>query len=232
MVAVPDFTLADGSPSPVGKHFAELVAVCILRHAKNIPIAKRESFISGFGSRGPTTADLDSQETRNKLSSVLQVDFVVVGAVDLSASTYTVHMSARRSSDGSSLIEQTVTMNRTPFTDSLSEPFPPPTDYKVFRATGPNGEVYKERMPTCIYCPQPSYNDLARSQKIQGTALFDILVSTAGRAVAVHPNKLLGYGLDEQAFNAILNWRFSPGVDTDGKPIAVAVRIEVTFQLY
>jgi Gram-negative bacterial TonB protein C-terminal len=47
----------------------------------------------------------------------------------------------------------------------------------------------------------------------------------------VHPKKLLGYGLDEQAFNAIMGWRFKPGVDAEGKPMAVIVAIEVTFRL-
>jgi hypothetical protein len=180
MVAVPDFTLTDGSSSPVGRHFAELVAGSIFHHAKGVTVAKRETFISAFGSKGPTNADFDSQETRNKLAA-LQLDFVVIGAVDLNESAYSVHVTTRRSSDGSILIEQSLTIPRTPFTDSLSQDFPPHTDFEVLRALGPNGEVYKERMPSRIYCPQPSYSELARSERIQGIAPFDILVSSDGR---------------------------------------------------
>jgi TonB family protein len=232
MVAVPDFTLADGSPSPIGKHFAELVAAFIPRHAKSVPVAKRDSFISAFGPKGPTNTDLDSRETRNRLSSVLHVDFVVIGTVDLNESTYSVHLTTRRSFDGFVVIEQSLIMNRTPFTDSLSEPFPPQSQSDVPRAASPDGKAFKNvTLPTCIYCPQPSYTELARSQKIQATALFDVIVSASGTAAAVHPAKLAGYGLDEQAFNAIMGWRFKPAL-VDGQPHAVIVQIEVTFHLY
>ncbi len=40
----------------------------------------------------------------------------------------------------------------------------------------------------------------------------------------------LGLGLDEQALDAVAQWRFEPALD-DGKPVAVQATIEVNFRL-
>jgi TonB family protein len=37
--------------------------------------------------------------------------------------------------------------------------------------------------------------------------------------------------LDEKAIEAVKNWRFEPAVK-DGKPVAVAISVEVDFRLY
>jgi len=41
----------------------------------------------------------------------------------------------------------------------------------------------------------------------------------------------LGSGLDENAIDAVAQWRFRPGTK-DGKPVAVAIDVEVMFQYY
>jgi TonB family protein len=231
MIAVVDFTAPDGSLSEVGKYFAGLVTASIMHHAKKVRVANRESFLSAYGSKGPTSADLDSQEIRKKLVS-LNVDFVITGTVEANPSTYSVYIFTRRSSDGSTVIEQDLTMKRSAFTDSLSEPFPPQTHRDAPRADYSDPKAAKNvTPPSCIHCPQPSYSNIARAEKIQATSMFDVLISADGKVVAAHPKKLAGYGLDEEAFNAIMGWHFNPAT-VDGKPTAVRVAIEVTFHLY
>jgi TonB family protein len=43
---------------------------------------------------------------------------------------------------------------------------------------------------------------------------------------------LLGYGLDEEAYNTIKKWKFKPATEKDGTPVAAVVPVEVTFRLY
>lgn len=85
--------------------------------------------------------------------------------------------------------------------------------------------------PRCVYCPQPSYTNPARGAKIEGTALFDIVVSAEGLVTDATILRGLPFGLNEAAMSAIRNWKLEPST-LDGKPIAAMVQIEVTFHLY
>ena len=88
-------------------------------------------------------------------------------------------------------------------------------------------------MPSCVHCPDPSYNNLARSERIQGTCILEVLISNTGDAKQIRPVKLLGYGLDERAYDAIKSWKFKPATSkNDGTPVSVIVPIEVSFRLY
>lgn len=86
-------------------------------------------------------------------------------------------------------------------------------------------------MPGCIYCPDPTYTDWARSEKISGASVLLVLISPEGRAQQIRPQTLLGYGLDERAYDTIKKWKFRPATK-DGTPVATIVPIEVTFRIY
>jgi len=87
-------------------------------------------------------------------------------------------------------------------------------------------------MPMCIYCPDPTYSDWAHSEKISGVSIFSVLISPDGAAQQIRPLKMLGYGLDEQAYDAIKKWKFRPAHDGNGANVATIVPVEVTFRLY
>ena len=54
-----------------------------------------------------------------------------------------------------------------------------------------------------------------------------------GEIVALRPVRILGLGLDEAAYNAMMkSWRMRPARDADGNPVAVRVPVEFTFALY
>jgi periplasmic protein TonB len=43
--------------------------------------------------------------------------------------------------------------------------------------------------------------------------------------------KRVGRGLDEKAIEAVRTWKFKPAM-LSGKPVAVQIAVEITFQLY
>jgi TonB family protein len=60
--------------------------------------------------------------------------------------------------------------------------------------------------------------------------VVSVVIGTNGRAADVQLRKSVGYGLDEQALNAVTQWTFEPGT-RDGMAVPVQASIEVNFRL-
>lgn len=84
--------------------------------------------------------------------------------------------------------------------------------------------------PRVSYSPDPEYSDEARRAKHQGTCVLSLIVAPDGLPRDIRVARSLGMGLDEKAIEAVSRWRFQPALK-DGKPVAVAINIEVQFRL-
>jgi len=85
--------------------------------------------------------------------------------------------------------------------------------------------------PRAIYTPEPEFSEPARRAKFQGTVVLQIVVNKKGDVVRVRLVRALGMGLDQNAMEGVERWRFSPAT-RNGQPVAVALNIEVAFNLY
>lgn len=85
--------------------------------------------------------------------------------------------------------------------------------------------------PRPTYTPEPDFSAQARNAKYQGTVVLGIVVDKAGRISRIRLERPLGMGLDENAMEGVKNWRFNPAT-RNGEPVAVAMNIEVSFNLY
>jgi TonB family protein len=84
--------------------------------------------------------------------------------------------------------------------------------------------------PTLAYKVEPEYTEVARAAKYQGTVLLYVEVGPDGLAHNIQVTRSLGLGLDQQAVEAVSQWKFNPG-SKDGQPVTVAATIEVNFRL-
>ena len=84
--------------------------------------------------------------------------------------------------------------------------------------------------PVLLHKIEPSYSFEARAAKAQGTVVLFVVIGTDGRASDVQLRKGVGYGLDEQALDAVTQWTFKPGM-RDGMAVPVQASIEVNFRL-
>ena len=103
---------------------------------------------------------------------------------------------------------------------------PAEPDVLKWGAEGTNGVS----RPSCISCPSPGYNDLARTAKFQGMAVLSAVVTTEGKVTSIYVIKGVPFGLTRNAIDAVKGWQFKPALKAD-KPIAVRVAIQVTFRL-
>lgn len=85
--------------------------------------------------------------------------------------------------------------------------------------------------PKGFYMPDPAYSDKARKAKYQGVAVLSLIVGEDGSPRDIKVPKALGQGLDVKAVEAVQRWKFEPAMK-DGTPVAVAINVEVRFQLY
>ena len=97
-----------------------------------------------------------------------------------------------------------------------------------------NRTVYKVgdgvAAPSVVSRVEPAYTPEAKAAQIQGKVTLTLVVNSLGRAEDIQVSKSLDPGLDVNAVGAISQWRFKPGTK-DGKPVDVAVTIEVNFRL-
>jgi TonB family protein len=84
--------------------------------------------------------------------------------------------------------------------------------------------------PVPTYKPEPEYSIEARNAKLQGEVGLAVIVDETGRVPDIYVIKPFGYGLDEQAIEAVKQWRFKPGTK-DGGPVNVQATVAVAFHL-
>jgi TonB family protein len=100
-----------------------------------------------------------------------------------------------------------------------------PADPAVFKV----GKDLKA--PRAISSPEPNFSQAARYERYQGVIVLYVVIDKEGNVAKVNVVRPLGLGLDEQAAAGIKTWRFNPAMH-DGQPVAVALNIEVSFNLY
>ncbi len=84
--------------------------------------------------------------------------------------------------------------------------------------------------PTLLAQTLPEYSEEARKAKYQGTVILETIVRRDGTVEVVRVTRSLGFGLDDKAIEAVVQWRFRPGM-RNGEPVDVALKIEVNFNL-
>jgi TonB family protein len=85
--------------------------------------------------------------------------------------------------------------------------------------------------PLLTYSVDAEFTQKAKQAKHEGVSVVQCIVDTRGMPQHVHTVKKLGMGLDEKALEAVRQYRFKPGT-LDGKPVSVAITIEVNFHIY
>lgn len=86
-------------------------------------------------------------------------------------------------------------------------------------------------LPRVVYAQDPEFSEEARQQRVEGTVVLGITVTSEGKATQIRVVRSLGYGLDEKAIEAVRNWKFRPGTK-DGQPVSVMIAVEASSHLY
>ena len=87
------------------------------------------------------------------------------------------------------------------------------------------------KAPRPLHTPEPKYSKSAKKQGIQGVVTLSVVIGTDGKAHDVKVVKSLEPSLDANAIEAVKKWKFAPATK-DGRPVAVAMRLEIDYKLW
>ena len=92
------------------------------------------------------------------------------------------------------------------------------------------GPILPQTAPSVISRTDPEYSDEARLARVQSQVVLDITVGEDGKARDIHVATGAGFGLDEQAIEAVKAWVFRPGAK-DGNAVASKAQVELNFHM-
>jgi TonB family protein len=113
----------------------------------------------------------------------------------------------------------------------------PPTSTQAADRAQPYGQVYhlgKDVIaPVVVWSVEPEYPEAARKakDKFGGTCLIGLVVDSSGMVHDVHVKRSLRPDFDANAVKTVEQYRFKPATRA-GKPVAVALNVEVNFQKF
>ena len=85
--------------------------------------------------------------------------------------------------------------------------------------------------PQVIFQVDPEFSEEARKAKFSGDLYVSVIVDEQGRPTHVRVVRAIGMGLDEKAIEAVKQYKFKPAM-LHGKPVKVAVDVNVRFQIF
>jgi hypothetical protein len=124
-------------------------------------------------------AAIGSPESRKTIADAGFADVIVYGSLESDETSFKLVFSAENISDGKILVARQVSFPKTSFTYCLTDPLPSNSGNEARKLRTDDHDPHL-KIPICVRCPIPDYNDLARRHKLQGTSVFSVLISKMG----------------------------------------------------
>ncbi|MFZ0583574.1 MAG: energy transducer TonB [Candidatus Acidiferrales bacterium] len=227
-VIVFDFAGPDELTSASEKSLADDFSAAMARMNKEIVILDRAQITDVLQNKNLSLADLEDPRDAQEVAKELKAKSYVWAAIVLGQDNFEMLVEALRVQDGKKIAGFQTTL---PLTDQMKAL----ADTRVSKNlepgvahAGTQGVTY----PACIYCPQAQYTRAAVQHHFEGTVLLSIVITADGHADDILALRALPYGLTESAIETVKSWRLKPGQTSDGTPMAVRQRVEITFHLY
>ncbi|MFZ0883803.1 MAG: energy transducer TonB [Candidatus Acidiferrales bacterium] len=246
VILVTDFSEKSAPESELGIALARDFANALRSRAQGIIVLDRSDLESSISSHKLPEGALVSPRIAGCYASDLEATVIISASIEYAPDKIVLDLSASSAQRDEGIFSDQVIINRTPAMEELMiKPAPKvaasygddkttwvkdeeSTAKELPPSSGTKGNSY----PSCVVCRQADYSDAAVKAKVQGTIVLKVVVGADGRAEKISVQQALPCGLDQQAINAVKNWKFKPATGPDGNPATVLQTVEVTFHLY
>jgi hypothetical protein len=164
-VAVADFLTPDGKPSDLGWYLAAKLSDSWLQHPQEFLVLDRAELPDTKVSAN----DLHSSEALKQIGEKWGVTAIVTGTVDISADHYVLTASVLTVADGAAIATASQPVAHSRILDLLS-----PQGLGEDGATPLRGGVNGTGVPSCVYCPAPSYPGKASKARLQTNVILSV----------------------------------------------------------
>ena len=226
-VVTTNFTTLDGGVSPEGEILSAQLTDYWASHSEKFSIVERSKLDALLAEQKLTLKDLDNSEILRKTGAALHVDALVTGTVTPTFQGISLSVSVRRIQDSKLQCQASKTFPQSEFAASIATRSTEDTALHPVLA-GVNGVG----TPQCEHCPQPNYSNELRKEKVQGTVLLSVVVTTDGHTTGIVVIKAPSDALAQKAVEVVRSWTLKPAMGPNGKAVAVKVQVEITFHLY
>jgi TonB family protein len=112
------------------------------------------------------------------------------------------------------------------------EPAPKPASLPQRTRIGNGNSIPNNAVvpPQVLESSLPEYTNEAVLANVEGVVTLEASVDAEGKVTVLRVIKGLGHGLDQNAINAVLSWKFKPAL-RGGAPVAAITQIEVDFKI-
>ncbi len=219
-VVVADFVTSDGTVTPMGRFLAARVSDVLRAPKKGYEVVPMSELRNVLDGRTLETKEVLQKDYPINIAGVAGA--VVTGRIEEDSQRARLSVDVVDVIAGKLIGQAEAVIPRTMLPDDVS----PDSPYVPVLTPGKGNTSY----PQCLHCPVPQYTDEARSKRIEGTVVLQVVITPEGRATQITVIKMAGRGLDEQAIAAVRTWKLKPAMK-DGNPVAVRTPVEVTFRL-
>jgi TonB family protein len=88
-----------------------------------------------------------------------------------------------------------------------------------------------EQHPKPVFTPEPPYTEEARQKRHQALILLHTVIAADASVIDAQALNPTGDGLDVNARNTVLTWKFQPAT-CSGRPVSAEMVVEVSFKLF
>jgi TonB family protein len=230
-IAIYDFSGPDNRMTELGKQLADDLSVALAKSA-NLKVEDRSRIEEQAKQVFDASEIVADPESLLVFAHDLGAQAVVVGTISLRQDKWlSVDLKAYRVNNGKGI-------------HGVMVSFPPNEEMAKLLSVNisDNGEPDSSKYldaktagyspPRCLSCPRAVYSPEAMQERLQGIVELIAVIGEDGRIKNVRVVKGLPAGLTLEAIKAVRQWRLHPATGPDGKPVAVRVPIQVSFQLY